>query len=278
MTTTDTPSELFHYTSGPGVIGIHESHQLWASSIQYLNDTTEFQFALDKVWHVLYRATLTKDQRLYPLWDFLKDEAMRLRDPTVCVFSLSELDDDLTQWRAYCPPGNGFAIGFHTQRLAAMAEVQGFRLVKCVYEEGEQTKLLRELASRVVSTFDDLTAKGTKEDVVIAEVKATYHRELQLIAPVLKHPAFRAEQEWRLVSEPKGIHDPGWRLRSGQSNLIPYYVFELGDRESASSPIAEVRVGPSPNPRVSMLGAARLMSIYRVGGKCSASAIPYRAW
>lgn len=46
---------LYHYTSPAGLIGIVETKRLWASSIQHLNDSTEFKHAASLVDHLLDR-------------------------------------------------------------------------------------------------------------------------------------------------------------------------------------------------------------------------------
>ena len=40
------PRELFHYTNQEGLLGILGNNEIWASKIQYLNDSTELGLAL----------------------------------------------------------------------------------------------------------------------------------------------------------------------------------------------------------------------------------------
>jgi hypothetical protein len=49
------------------------------------------------------------------------------------VLSLSEMGDQLSQWRAYCPGGNGYALGFgQSNAIFASARQHSFDLVHCV--------------------------------------------------------------------------------------------------------------------------------------------------
>jgi len=48
------PSELFHYTSQKGLLGILESNTLWTSKNTCLNDSSEFKLALDIAKKVLF--------------------------------------------------------------------------------------------------------------------------------------------------------------------------------------------------------------------------------
>jgi hypothetical protein len=96
-------SPLYHYTTTAGLIGIVESKSLWASGIQYLNDTTEYRHATSVAMDLLRRklATLIDPRNdLYQL--MLKGESLYRDDTAVFVGSLSEAKDKLSQWRAYC--------------------------------------------------------------------------------------------------------------------------------------------------------------------------------
>lgn len=39
------PSELFHYTTADGLLGILTKQNLWATDVLYLNDASEFRYA-----------------------------------------------------------------------------------------------------------------------------------------------------------------------------------------------------------------------------------------
>lgn len=47
------PDSLFHYTTIDGLLGIVQSKTLWASQIQYLNDSVEFYWALNLTREIL---------------------------------------------------------------------------------------------------------------------------------------------------------------------------------------------------------------------------------
>jgi hypothetical protein len=42
----DPPAGLHHYTNQAGLLGIFETGEFWATKIQYMNDATEFGYAL----------------------------------------------------------------------------------------------------------------------------------------------------------------------------------------------------------------------------------------
>jgi hypothetical protein len=41
------PPDLYHYTDQNGLLGIMDSGNLWATKVQYLNDSKEFNLAVD---------------------------------------------------------------------------------------------------------------------------------------------------------------------------------------------------------------------------------------
>jgi hypothetical protein len=48
------PQRLYHYTSQSGLLGILSAKTLWATRIQYLNDSTEFAYALGLLKNSVY--------------------------------------------------------------------------------------------------------------------------------------------------------------------------------------------------------------------------------
>ena len=40
------PDVLYHYTTQAGLLGIIQSKQIWATSVLFLNDTTEINYAI----------------------------------------------------------------------------------------------------------------------------------------------------------------------------------------------------------------------------------------
>ena len=49
------PPILYHYTTGDALFGIVETGMLWATNLHYLNDSTEFGYALGLLRHDYWR-------------------------------------------------------------------------------------------------------------------------------------------------------------------------------------------------------------------------------
>jgi hypothetical protein len=47
------PAELYHYTSGAGLHGILESNALWGGNYAFMNDRSEFAYALDLLYGII---------------------------------------------------------------------------------------------------------------------------------------------------------------------------------------------------------------------------------
>jgi hypothetical protein len=73
-------------------------------------------------------------------------------------------------------------------------------------------------------------------------------------------------------------NNPRFRYRSGQSFIIPYVPFSLGDK-SSEIPIKTITVGPNPNPDLALNSVRDLLGTKGIiGCTVSISKVPYRNW
>jgi hypothetical protein len=262
------PRILYHYTTQEGLLGIIKRRCLWTTNIFYLNDSTEFNYALE-----LVRADLKErfggpaarnDQK-----QFYEDALMTLDGVahsvpeafSLHVGSFSANGDSLSQWRAYTLNGIGFSLGFDEAYLQSLAKRQKYELVECEYDEIRHKRAISVLIDESVETKDDLNL---------------FH-ELIRLSPRLKHPKFEEEQEWRIVSEDMGHGKP--EFRAGKSMLIPYSEFKL-EGEDGIVRIAEICVGPTPHPQLAMASVTELINRADklARAKVRLSDVPYRSW
>ena len=145
------------------------------------------------------------------------------------VASFSEERDSLSQWRAYCPSGAGYSIGFDARNLWAEAFTQGFhKFAPCIYDWESQLEAIESLLDKVMTSerwAHVLENRGDEHSYLRAQ--EVWLREFLLLAPALKHRAFREEREWRLISQPIEMLDSSLRYRAGRSMLIPYVEINL---------------------------------------------------
>ena len=120
-----------------------------------------------------------------------------------------------------------------------MGEAAKYDLVQCVYDPAEKAKLVNEFFSKYIAHF---LAEYPNLPVEYLESVANEHyrtgpqpflsglvreflEDVQSLSPQLKHEAFSAENEWRLVSTLESDHMPGSFYRTPQrvSQTLPQY-------------------------------------------------------
>lgn len=144
---TPPPSHLFHYTSAEGLLGILKGKKVWATNLSFLNDAKEFEHAIEVTkTELTHRAEGAMDELEQEFIGRALMWANMFTPKEHYVFAMSKDPDLLSQWRAYCPPGGGFAIGFPTEQLQRMAQRQEFILAPCVYEPDKQQKIVMKLS------------------------------------------------------------------------------------------------------------------------------------
>jgi hypothetical protein len=106
------PDIVYHYCGPDGLLGILRSRQIWATSMRHLNDTSEQMYAAEQIRSILgcIARETSADAAALPA-ALLIDRAEEAISYVACF---SEHDDLLSQWRAYAPPGGGFALGIET--------------------------------------------------------------------------------------------------------------------------------------------------------------------
>jgi Protein of unknown function (DUF2971) len=282
------PPLLYHYTDAQGFKGIVKSRELWATHVQYLNDAHEYHYAVERAAHVLLeRADASADPHERAILGRLEaaTDLHRMVDRYVCVASFSAVGDDLSQWRGYCPNGAGYSLGFVPEDLVAEAAGQGFSLARCLYGEAEQRKaIIRALEEmRRSDPWTQALAHPRDRDANIAVMQAWVNAFAPL-APTIKHPAFRHEQEWRLISASISPGDSRWRVRPGRSMLIPYVPIALTCLAS-SLPIRKVVVGPTPHKELARWAVGLWLGpktgsdpVTRQPVQVCNSVVPYRNW
>lgn len=212
------PPTLFHYTNAHGLLGIITDRFIRATSVHYLNDSTEFDYGVKLIRRELKKrcqeSTCAKERGA--LHEISTDIPYF---PGVCVASLTGDGDLLSQWRSYAGGSGGFAIGFRPKCLRELArEDQRFYLAKCLYSPKDQLKAIKALIDEfcrhiaALQQFTSFEAGGSRAEVV-------------RLATLLKHESFQEEREWRLLSTPQMVNS--LEYRAGVSTIIPYCKFDL---------------------------------------------------
>ncbi len=268
------PRELYHYTSLHRFVGIISSRTIWASSIFHLNDAAEFLYTITLAGSVLL--TKTGEQPRNKFYKRLWKDRFRMLALAgqIFVVSFSENPDLLSQWRAYTGGGSGVSIGFQHKYLLTRALTQHFRLVKCVYDPQIQKRIVKKLIERAYIDFH--------KDAMFEMAALRYFMRLVSVASAFKHPSFREEREWRLVSD--FMHAPPFqrgystKWRPGQFMLIPYTEFKLSNKKERIV-VSSLYLGPTPHRELSTNSVQSILASEASGDrKLKLSSVPYRNW
>ena len=272
---------VYHYTNANGLIGIVNSKQLWATKIQYLDDKSELIHAFSVAESIIHRMKReTNNDHVEELLERIPEDFERVEHVNVFVFSFSSVRDLLSQWRAYCPDG-GYALGFDPRVIEKLANRQGFKFVKCVYNEKEQESIVERNLKDHLSSFQEnlKTAKnGEEKDRLIVDSSRQAVGMLASVSPIFKHPSFMEEQEFRLVSELKASTDKAINCRNKLNLVIPYYEF-ASENDEIHFKVEEIMIGPDLPIQLAMVSVSILFNRnHRRFGSISHTSIPYKKW
>src|SRR6266481_7110439 len=113
------PGTLYHYTTQAGLLGIIKCRCLWTTNIFYLNDSREFNYALELARTGLKErlsgpAARNEQKQFYESALTTLDDVAPIIPQALSlhVGSFSAKGDSLSQWRAYTQNGIGFSLGF----------------------------------------------------------------------------------------------------------------------------------------------------------------------
>ena len=250
---TEPPTVVYHYTDAAGLLGILQSESLWATDVRFLNDGEELAYAADSIVAELqHRAEAIQSQSevegderattLLGLADELSSHAAG-RSGQVFVTCFCTNGDLLSQWRGYGRK-EGYALGFDFEILRSTAAQHGGHLEQIDYGGEEKIR-------SVVEEYATMRPVGHAGTVgyVLAQ-------NLQPLLATVKNPAFKEEDEWRLVlTGPEGWpKEMKFRVGTGLG-VVPYVEIEI-DRQA----LRTVAIGPGPNPELRRSGTQKLLT------------------
>jgi hypothetical protein len=172
-----------------------------------------------------------------------------ISDSRAYVTSFCANADEALHWNHYGRSGTGMAIAFETKGLDA----DSWSLCPVIYEHSQQDRLLRtlvetvdEFAGKFIAQAATVRDKRIPIDSLAAHLTTMY---LRLMAPRMKDPAFKAENEWRLIGNE--VWEEGCtpsrqaRYRTAAGRVVPY---------------AEIKFEPLPITEI-VLGASSAMQV-----------------
>jgi hypothetical protein len=270
----------YHYCDLAALNGIIEHKSLWMTNLFYLNDSLEHFWLRNKAIDLLYNKADETEHELRQVIDlnarlnleFSRDFYLTLLSTIqtstledIFCTSFSVLPDSLSQWRAYADDGCGFAVGFDGDELRKLHS----DLKDVNYDEQYHTRLIDtylaeaimagKAAHAVVSNTSITEPQAIRDSnrAMLEDVKGQFRRKVWDEAIYCKNPAFKEEQEWRLVHKAHIERDAStgdvqtstarqlYKFRPRGKQLIPYVEFKfMSSPSSPPGPIRHVVFGP----------------------------------
>jgi hypothetical protein len=289
------PDTLWHYTDGGGVLGVVKSQRLWATHAFFMNDASELKLArtrLEECMESPWFSERLSDAEAQEI--FKKAVNARLdrfdEDPRIYAVCFSPDGDDLGQWRAYGGAGLGYALGFETSDLARLAGGQfAQQLFPVQYDKDVQQATARGMTDASLVTIAEFPQTDRSQWLAAVERSASALGILaQWFAYRIKHPAFSAEREWRLLyqspsvpPDPEDIalaEDLPRHFRLSTRGPIPYVeipITKSDDLGVRGMPLSHVRIGPTAHPENEPARGA--VPACRRGNRCAGESLGHPA-
>lgn len=281
---------LYHYTGIGALLGIEKSKSLWASCIYFLNDGEEIIYA-QRIFSELVESRINESNETEAnfLSQFLEwSKPFNNLPYNIFIFSLSEEPSLLSQWRSYTPHGKGISIGFSPMVIEKIIKENNLIIAKCRYERHEHDEILNVLLERMLHTFRnyDFTQDKTKYAPGQEYYKflEQFRGDVLQVFSTIKHPAFKEEKEWRLISKYfESYAIPEIKYREGASMLVPYTEFKIErwhkKKEFARDVYFErVILGPSQHYNLSFHALSNFLSNKQISNITEGTTVPYREW
>ncbi len=247
---------LYHYTTFSGLLGIVKSRCLWASDIRYMNDSAELRHTADLI-RLEVRERIDEGNAQSSLLSQFADwmEHRITHGNMLFGASFRSHGNLLSQWRGYSTIGKGVSLGFCPDYILDCAQRQHFLVGKCIYEPNRQKALIRKVVDAVeqlASGPGHVFLSAGERSILYREAFANMETDVLRIAAILKHPSFREEKEWRVVSPVVANNAEAPILfREGHAMLVPYIEFKIG-QDNKSLAMDHLFLGPTANVNISM--------------------------
>lgn len=279
--TENPPVELFHYTTGTGLVEIIRSESLWASHCRFLNDPAEFRYGCTLCLNELKEVTeehsfepITNEAALRAIGLIENETFLNNVSPHIVCFC--EKGDLLSQWRSYGEHTMGYSLGLAAGALEDWSG-QEVRLRKIIYRPDDQVSTVRKVIWELLRLMNNhsMLAKQ-KPEKWESEFALHLVKGILELGSILKPEAFEEEREWRLIVTPNELI----KHRLGHGRIIPYVELPLAAEPKSRPirfPLESIICGPTTNASLAKAGVESLLSNHGYNAaSVRLSAIEYR--
>lgn len=244
------PPILYHFTDAAGMVGILANRCIWVSLATSSSDRSEILYGVRMAEEVIVGLT---PMPAYP--EFFDALGAYLNDPQAAppglqlempsfTFSMCGCIDKAIHWLHYGRHGTGVALGFETAKIARTS----LELARVDYEPDSQRKRIKGLIDVALTELNKAMASGGNQldpQRLVAHITALH---LRVLAGQLKNPAFREEEEWRLIryqvldgGTPIGHGPSTIKYRALGGRVMPFEETKFSDGDGV--PVKEIVLG-----------------------------------
>ncbi|HEX4137117.1 MAG TPA: DUF2971 domain-containing protein [Bryobacteraceae bacterium] len=257
---------VWHYTDGPGLLGIPESSRLHATQVSALNDAKETRHA-SELFIAAIRQLIDEHAAepdvvafLNALIGFSEEDVEAHARSKFFVVCFSGEEDDLTQWERYGKQ-NGYALGFYARGLNREPNSTLYRVI---YDAEKQELAARELAEATVDFYlEGLTGDRLENpEQWMRDFLTAWDEWVYKLAPLAKAHKWRAENEYRIVHELKLAEFPDVRFKAKSTMLARYLPLDTPSwmpRRAGVLPLAKIWIGPGSHQQASKTSIGLLL-------------------
>lgn len=236
-------SDLYHYTSPEGLLGILQGNSLRFTHIYFLNDKSEMIYTYNLLLQdVLKDLKSSINESLLKAIEgrakyvtnenYYNEESGVLFRTDYYVASFSKDSDNLGLWNYYTKTNNktGYNIKFKHDLIVDLKQHYECVYASCVcYDKQKQIELLK----NTVSKYNDLyNAIDPERETERQDVIKNLSYNFIMYSLFFKHPKYSSEQEYRIIiGNCSHVDDSKLEFRIQNGLFIPYleHKFTYGD-------------------------------------------------
>lgn len=258
---------VYHYTTVDNLVAILESKSLWLTYIGGLNDYTELEHGIDYFYET-FKGTKEKfPSEVTDIFGEVWSKMKTVKESNICVGSFCKSGDLLGQWRAYASDGSGLAIGFSSQKLGEICEINKFHFGKCIYEDELKNRMCHEILNIFLGELNKEN-DATKCHEIMQEIITV----MLVFSLFLKDVNFKEEMEVRLATPPVRTLD----VKKVGNRWLSFYPLNL--EANFKDIIKEVYIGPGNKQLELSKVIDVLLKKYKINNcLIKTSKIPYRS-
>lgn len=208
------PEIVYHYCSLESFLAIINNSTIRLTNISKSNDKDEIRYCFDAFEDTLRKSCMEFSKKYIDNielknffseidYDGLVTRAVANESLIYYAACFSSEPDLLSQWRGYADDGKGVAIGFYSRNFILAKDLKNIKYNKIEYD---MKAVKEELHNYIIEKLKKAHCKSNNNWDIAPYIDAINDIVSGMVynAVFYKNPAFREENEWRLVFYPFG--------------------------------------------------------------------------